>query len=125
MLHIMLFVIVILLIILILAYDPARRLFLSALNSIIAIWLTLLILAAFIAAFIFFGSLGWKYMKPTFHSSTIFMYHKLQRHLIFIKDEKDAWIFVAFVILSITLLILLISLLGKKIKKRKRKGKGK
>jgi len=123
MLQLVLFVTAFLLIILVLSYDPARRLLLSSLNSIIAIWLSLLILAAFIAAFIFFGNLGWKYMKPTFHGLAISMYHKLHRHLIFIKNEKDAWIIYPVAILLITLFILLIIFLGKKIEKWKDKAR--
>jgi TRAP-type C4-dicarboxylate transport system permease small subunit len=123
MIQIVIVAIISLLIILFLSYDPARRLLISSLTSIIAIWLTLLILAAFIAAFIFFGNLGWKYMKPTFHDLSISMNHKLQRLLILFKHGKGAWIIYSVAILSIIAFILLIIFFGKKIEKRSDKTK--
>lgn len=104
----MLSIIVFLLLVLVLAYGPVRRMLIDSLDYVVAF----LVLLLTVCGFLFLGYLGWEFLA---HHLAIPVKIKMPLHFNFIKNAKELQIIYPAAILSITMFILLIILLKQRI----------
>jgi TRAP-type C4-dicarboxylate transport system permease small subunit len=110
----MLSIIAFLLLILVLAYGPARRMLIDSLDYVVAF----LVLLLTVCGFLFLGYLGWKFLA---RHLAIPAKIKIPLHFNFIKNARNLQIIYPAAILSITMFILLIILLKQRIRRWREK----